>query len=161
MNPEVLSAQNSFFVTFVASLLIWLMFIGVGILWFIDGKIKKEQALHAIFSIIIAGSIVYLIKTLFPTLRPFQFDGRPPLTLTIPGDGSFPSNHAAISFALAVSVYLHNKKAGLFFITCAILISAGRIFSNVHSISDVVVGSLIGIAVAHTIQKLHLFKALR
>jgi len=160
MNPEVLSAQNSFFVTFVASFLIWLMFIGVGILWFIDGKIKKEQALHAIFSIVTSGSIVYIIKSLFPTLRPFQFDGRPPLTLTIPSDGSFPSSHAAISFALAASIYLHNKKAGLFFITCAVFVSLGRILSNVHSVWDVIFGSLIGIVVASAIRKLHLFKAL-
>lgn len=59
-------------VTFLASILIWLMFFGLIVLWIIDGKIKKETVIHAIFSMGIAWVVTELIKYFFPTLRPFQ-----------------------------------------------------------------------------------------
>ena len=54
MNPAVLSGQTSIAITFAASFLIWLMFAGLLVLWIIDGKIKKEEALHALFASLIA-----------------------------------------------------------------------------------------------------------
>ena len=110
MNPAVLSGHTSLIITFAASFLIWLMFAGLVVLWIIDGRMKKEQALHALFASIIAWVLTQMIKGLLPTMRPFQLNGTMPMTLTIPFDGSFPSGHTATAFALAVSVWLHNKK---------------------------------------------------
>lgn len=137
------------------------MFFGIGIIWFVDGRKRKEQALHAIFSVLVTLLVVHLIKVLLPIPRPFQIYGYLPKTLTIPLDSSFPSSHAAIATALAASVYLHNKKGGVFFVFCAILVSLGRVLSNVHTFTDVVVGIIIGLVSSKLISKLHLFKALK
>jgi len=44
-------------ITFLASFLIWFMFFGLVVHWFIDGKIKKEQAFHAFLSALIAWAV--------------------------------------------------------------------------------------------------------
>lgn len=161
MNPAVLASSDSLPITIVASFLVWLMFAGLVYLWVIDGKIKKEQALHALFASLIAWGFGQMLKTLFPTLRPFEFNGHPPLTLTIPGDGSFPSTHAAIAFAIAGSIFLHDKKIGLFFAVMAILVALGRVLSNVHTLFDVVFGASYGLASSYILKRLHVDKLLK
>lgn len=161
MNPTVLSGQTSFPVTFTASFLIWLMFSGIVALWLIDGRVKKEEALHALFAALISWGIAQMIKNLFPIARPFEVNNVSPLTLTVPADASFPSGHAAAAFALAVSVWLHNKKLGFLFIISAILVAWGRVVSNVHFLLDVIVGAAIGIFTAYLVERLHLFKMVK
>src|SRR3989344_7831995 len=119
MNPAVLSGQSSIFITFLASFLIWIMFGVLVVLWIIDGRFKKEQALHALFASLLAWVLSQMIKNLFPTIRPFQMYGTIPMTLTVPLDGAFPSGHTATAFGLAVSVWLHDKRVGILFIICA------------------------------------------
>lgn len=162
MNPAVLSSETSIFVTFLASFLIWLMFAGLTFMWVIDGKIKREQALHALASALVAWVLTFMIKSLLPQPRPFVFGDLQPLTITLPSDNSsFPSAHSAVAFALATSVWMHNKKLGLRFVVAAFLVGLGRILSNVHFLHDVWVGAAIGIVVASMIKKVHLFKLVK
>ena len=58
---------------------------------------------------------------------------------------SFPSGHAAIFFAIATAVYLHNKKLGIWFFVAAILMGIARIFVGVHWPTDILAGAMIGI----------------
>jgi undecaprenyl-diphosphatase len=161
MNPAVLSSDTSIVVTFLASFLIWVMFAGLVLMWFIDGRVKREQALHAIFASIIAWSLSLMIKHLLPMSRPFVIDGTLPLTLTLPSaNSSFPSTHASVAFALAVSVWIHNKKIGNRFLIMAILVGFGRIASNVHTTLDVFAGIILGITTAFMLKKLHTYKLL-
>lgn len=139
----------------MASFLVWFLFAGLAILWLIDGKIKKEQALHAFYAALVAWAASTMIKSLIPISRPFFSNGEIPLTLTIPIDNSFPSAHSAVAFSIALSVYLHNKKYGLIFIAIAVLVGLGRILSNVHYPLDVAAGILIGAASAFVLEKLH------
>ncbi len=161
MNPAVLSSQSSFLVTFLASFVIWIMFGGLVVLWLIDGRIKKEITLHAIFSSVLAWLMTQMVKSLFPTLRPFITNGNPPLTITVPGDTSFPSGHSAAAFGLAIGIWLHNKKIGTIFVVLAVLVGIGRVLSNVHYTLDVVVGALLGFVVAYVIGRLHMFRLLK
>lgn len=158
MNPAVLSGQTSYFVTFTASFLIWFMFGGLLALWLIDGRVKREEALHALMAALIAWGLTQMIKGLFPVARPFETNGMVPMTLTIPFDGSFPSGHAATAFALGISIWLHNKKLGLIFVISAFLVAWGRVAGNVHYIVDVSAGAVIGVATSYTVGKLHLYK---
>lgn len=158
MNPAVLSGHTSIFTTFLASILIWIMFAGLLLLWVLDGRIKKEQALHALFSAFIAWGITQMIKGLLPLPRPFEVDGGVPHTLTVPFDPAFPSGHAATAFGMATSVWLHDKKIGVYFVLAAILVGFGRVLSNVHFTSDVLGGILIGVVVSFLVEKLHLYK---
>ena len=151
--------MNEAVVTFLASFAIWILFAGLFILWLIDGRIKKEVALHALASAAFAWVVSEMIKSLIPSLRPFETNGLSPLTLTVPAGGTFPSGHASTAFAMATAVWLHDKKIGLFFFLGAIGVGLGRIMGNVHFPLDVFGGVLVGVSVAYILGKLHLFKA--
>lgn len=161
MNPAVLSGQTSLLVTFIASFLIYFMVLGLFYLWLIDGNIKKEQVLHAILSALLAWAATEMIKNVFPIPRPFELNGSLPLTITIPKDGSFPSEHAAVAFGIAGSLWLHNKKTGVAFFIIALLIGWGRVMSQVHSFADIFGGALIGVVTSYIVVRLHLFKLLK
>lgn len=65
-----------------------------------------------------------------------------------PHDWSFPSGHAAISFAFAVAIFCYDKKWGTATLVCAVLISFSRIYLCVHWFSDVIIGMFLGTACA-------------
>lgn len=155
-----MSNMSHLITTFLASFLIWFMFLGLVVLWFIDGRIKKEQAFHALISTLIAWGIASMIKSLIPASRPFEVWGLTPLTVTLPQDGSFPSEHAASAWAMATTLWLHNKKTGTLFIVGATGVGIGRVMSMVHYPQDVAVGVMIGFLVSYLFVKLHLFKVL-
>ena len=128
-------------------------------MWIIDGRVKREQALHALLAALLAWTFSTMIKSLLPVYRPFIANGHNPLTLTLPSaNSSFPSSHVAVAFAMACSLWIHNKKLGARFALLAILVGFGRIASNVHFLSDVLVGILIGILIAFLLKRLHTFK---
>ena len=137
------------------------MFFAVFLLWIIPGPFSKKNFIHAVIASFIALGISESIKYLFPTLRPFEFHGGPILTLTIPHDSSFPSIHSATSFALASSVIKYDKKIGIYFIIGAILVALGRVLGNVHSMTDVLGGVVIGVCSVILLDKLRIIRRLR
>ena len=147
-------------ITFLASILIWLMFFGLIVLWVVDGKIKKETVIHAIFSCVFAWAVSELIKYFFPTLRPFQVQNLIPLTTTIPIDGAFPSSHTAVGFALAVTILKHDKKVGVLYLVMAGLVGIARIMAHVHYPIDIMARAIVGVMVSTIFNKKHLFKFL-
>ena len=158
----VLGATSaSLIITFLASFLIWFMFIGLIILWVVDGRVKKEQALRAFAAALLAWAITQMLKSLLPSVRPFIVNMELPLTYTLHFDNAFPSSHTAIAFSLAITLWLHNKKLGIVYLALAFFVAIGRVFANVHYILDVVVGSMIGAMVAVVVDKLSLFRLLK
>lgn len=158
MNKFLLTVPQDWLITFMASILIWLMFGGILFIALKGGKIQKKQALRAFLSALIAWVIVEMLKSLLPSIRPFRAIGYTPLTLTVPNDNAFPSSHAALAFALAISIWLENKKRGWLFIIAAIIVSLGRLLAGVHYLLDIVVGAWVGTVVASVISKLSLVK---
>jgi undecaprenyl-diphosphatase len=155
------ATSTTFIITFLASFLIWFMLAGLIILWLINGRVKKEQAIHAFAAALLAWIIAQMLKSLLPSVRPFLVNMELPLTYTLHFDNAFPSSHAAVAFGLATTLWLHNKKLGIVYIALAILIAIGRVFANVHYILDVVVGGMIGTMVAVIVDKIHLFRLLK
>lgn len=147
-------------ITFTASVLIWLMFFGLIVLWVIDGKIRKETVVHAIISCFFAWVISEGIKYLFPTLRPFQLQNIVPLTATIPGDGAFPSSHTAVAFALSTTILKHDKKVGVLYLIMSGLVGIARIMAYVHYPIDIFAGAILGVIVSTMVSKKHFFKFL-
>ena len=157
MNQLVFINQQTLLVTFFASIFIWIMFLGLVVLWILDGRVKRELVLHVVIVSIVSWIVAQMIKDLFPTVvRPFEINGGPPLTATIPFGSSFPSAHAAGAFGLAFAVWLYNKKMGIFYLLGALVVSLGRIVSNVHFPVDVTGGAVIGIFVALLFEKIHI-----
>jgi len=143
-------------ITFLASFLVWILFGGIFVLWFIDGRIKKEQVLHGILAFVLAWVLADIFKNFFPTVRPFLTNGNSPLVL-FPGDnGAFPSGHTASSFALAMTIFKHDRKVGSLYIVLAILIGVARVLANVHYPIDILGGVVLGIIVATLVGKMHL-----
>lgn len=146
------------FITFFASFLIWFLLGGLFVLWLTDGRIKREQVIHALISFALAWVITEAIKTLFPTLRPFEINGLPTLTLTAKPDGAFPSGHTASSFALATTIFLHDRRVGTGFLTAAAVVGIARVLGNVHYPADILGGAALGVVIALLIEKVHFRK---
>jgi len=147
--------MNNLIVEFFASFFIYFLFVGLMVLWFIDGRIKREQVIHALFATLVASLAATLIKHFFPTLRPFMVNGKEVDVLIRPLDGAFPSGHTAEAFALAVTVFMHNRRVGWWFLASALLIGVARVLANVHYPIDIVGGAFLGTIVAVTVERLH------
>ncbi len=142
-------------VEFFATFFIWFLFSGLLLLWFIDGKIKREQVIHALFACLFAFLAAVLIKHFFPTVRPFVLNGRETDVFIRPTDGAFPSEHTVIAFALAVTVFMHDRAVGWWFLVSALIIGVARVIANVHYPIDIVGGAFLGTIVAVIVEKLH------
>ncbi len=81
--------------------------------------------------------------------RPRQFATHPVTLLLAPShDPSFPSDHAAFGFAVAVAVYLASRRLGLVALLLATLLAFSRVYTGEHYVSDVLAGALIGAVAA-------------
>ncbi|PIR41450.1 MAG: hypothetical protein COV31_01075 [Candidatus Yanofskybacteria bacterium CG10_big_fil_rev_8_21_14_0_10_46_23] len=100
-----------------------------------------------VVSVIVANfGITKVIRTFYHRPRPLEaLSITHLLTRT---DASFPSGHATVFFALAMAIYLHNRKWGVWFFVGAILISLGRVTAGIHYPLDILGGAVIGMAVA-------------
>jgi undecaprenyl-diphosphatase len=72
-----------------------------------------------------------------------------------PLDGAFPSGHTAESFAVAVTVFMHDRRLGWWFLAAALIIGVARVVANVHYPIDIVGGAFLGTIVAVIIERLH------
>lgn len=59
-------------------------------------------------------------------------------------DFGFPSSHAAVFMALSISLFFIRKRAGYFFLGCAVLIGIARVLLGVHTPLDVLGGYILG-----------------
>lgn len=148
-------------IEFFATFLVWFLYAGLIVLWFVDGKIKKEQVIHALLASLAAWTLAFFIKRFFPTVRPFITNGKEIDVLFRPTDGSFPSEHTTLAFAVAVTIFMHDKKVGWFYLIGALLIGIARVVANVHYPIDIVGGAFLGTLMAVIVEKFHLFKLLR
>ena len=104
-----------------------------------------------VFVVFLSAFVAYvlsvILKNYFQIGRPvlLNFNLHPLLTLS---DYGFPSGHASFFSALAVSLFLMNKRAGVFAIILALVIGAARIFAGVHTPLDILGGYLLGTLVA-------------
>ena len=97
---------------------------------------------------LILGAVIcnLILKNVTARIRPYDFD--PSVVLLIPREHnfSFPSGHAAVSFEGAVTIFRHNRAWGTAALVLAVLIAFSRLYFRVHYPSDVLCGTLIGIA---------------
>lgn len=110
---------------------------------------EKTKNIFIIFLVpIISWLITIGIKNFFLLPRPFiVFEDLKPLFLH-GGMESFPSGHAAIFSALAVTLLFKNRRIGILYVFIAVLISLARIISGIHFPVDVLVGWVIGVSTA-------------
>lgn len=151
-------APLDWFGIFCAKYLIFMMFFAVVLPAFFY-KSKKEKVRRYLFAIrvFLSGIFAYAFKLVFVLFynRPRPFATYDVVQLVNgSADGSFPSGHAAVAFAVAFSVFLHNKKYGAVFIFLAALVGFGRIYVGVHYPLDIIGGILVGGLSALVVEKI-------
>ena len=142
--------QNEIFDTliiFVADWLLWWLLIALFFLA-IYKKIAWKQVFHIIGVALLAWLATQIIKYFYFSPRPFLELENLKLLFTHGANDSFPSGHTAFAFALATMTYFFNKKTGLIFFICALLIGLSRVVAGVHWPLDILAGILLGGALA-------------
>lgn len=133
----------------VATFSLWLLARPYGALrW----KLATANALAAAAVAMLANQA---IAHLWLRARPFTAHPDATVLLTAPSpDPSFPSDHAAASFAIAVAVLLVSRRLGGAFVAVATLIAVSRVLLGVHYPGDVLAGALVGAAAALAVSRL-------
>ncbi len=131
-------------------------FVIIAILFF--NKKTRQLSLYALLALLLTvGSVELILKPLIQRPRPFV--GLDSLSLLIdkPSGFSFPSGHAASSFAVAMFLYINRIRFKKTILTIAVLISFSRVYLYVHYPSDVIAGALWASLIAYIVNKLMIF----
>ena len=98
-------------------------------------------------SVGIANGVTTLFNTAVNRARPFaEHDLN--LLFYEPTDPSFPSNSAAVGFALATAVFLRHRALGGGLYLLAFLWGFARVYAGVHYPSDILGGAALGVVSA-------------
>ena len=63
-----------------------------------------------------------------------------------------------MAFALATTIWLHDRKVGWIYIIWALFVGLARILANVHYPIDIWGGAILGIVIAFSLEKIHFYK---
>lgn len=145
------SQHGGFLNKFLAEYLTYSLPLVLIVLWFYSKEAKKV-ALRAAFSAILAWPILsIIIGKLVHRSRPFSVTGVQELVFHRP-DVSFPSEHAAALFAVAMSFYLSGfKKLSYVMFAIAIVVSFFRVAAGIHWPTDILAGAVLGLLSAYLI----------
>jgi undecaprenyl-diphosphatase len=118
-----------------------------------SGKWRTREGRHGVvaagLSAALALAIAHVITDLVARPRPYlSHPGEAHLFIAPSHDGSFPSDHATASFAIAVALLLRHRKAGILALVVAAVLSLARVAVGTHYPADVVAGAALGSAAA-------------
>lgn len=134
-----------------------LVFIAVAVIiyWTID----KKFAHKFVFAFMLSAVINTGFKTLFKRIRPFYYQGISAEPAWLTSGFSFPSGHAQASGVLGYTACYVSKSSGkkwlyLVGIAIMILVPFSRLYLGQHFLSDVIVGVILALLIAHLSFKL-------
>ncbi|MXY47649.1 MAG: phosphatase PAP2 family protein [Chloroflexi bacterium] len=134
----------------------YLVPVGMGLtlvaLWFV-GSDDRERMRHqigmftALTAMALSSLVVFICNALF--FRPRPFDGLDDVSLLfyMPTDSSFPSNSAAVAFAIAAGVWCINRHLGIVLFVAAAVYGFSRIYVGVHYPADILGGIAIALII--------------
>jgi undecaprenyl-diphosphatase len=133
-------------IIFLADYLLYLFLAGV--IFFLLATGQKNLLFRCLLTAFLAWLFGLLLKNLFYLPRPFILAGNLPLA-RFNLDGSFPSNHSAMAFGLAIPLLKHRSKTvGLTALIIAVLVAVGRVLGGVHTLIDVAAGAVIALFIS-------------
>src|SRR3990167_9829755 len=136
------------FMIFAADKMGYLMILGVLFLAWRSSNRFKTLAITIGSAILARVVFVELIRYFFYSPRPYLVLEKVNILMNHEVSSSFPSGHATFYFALAMGVYLYNKRFGRIYLCLAGLMGLARIFVSVHWPLDILAGAVLGIATA-------------
>jgi len=110
-------------------------------------EINQLGVIVASISLGITQGLVIMINSVLTRPRPFT---ELPTNLLFyqPTDSSFPANSTAVIFAIAIGIFLVNRRAGAVLFGLAILHGFSRIYVGIHYPLDILGGAALGTMVA-------------
>jgi len=133
------------------------VFAAIWLLWLSADAVKYRPAIvESLVGMFLAGALTRTLQDFLPErLRPLHsgdLNFRPPLGLktdVLEHWSSFPSDHAAVFFALSTAFWLVSRPLGAIAYAWSIfIICLPRLFAGYHYASDIIGGAIIGILVA-------------
>lgn len=124
----------------------------MGVMAVPGGRMERLAALLAVLAATVTRGANGLVGQLYFRARPFIKEGFTPLLKHRPS-ASFPSNHSACGFALAVSVWLLVPAVGAYMLVMAAILAVSRVYVGLHYPSDVTIGAVLGSVIALLIEK--------
>jgi membrane-associated phospholipid phosphatase len=130
------------------------VFIAIVAAWFAVGYLRgpREERRGALTALLAAGGALLVNQGLLLLWsRPRPFDAHPETVHTLvarSADGSFPSDHAAASVAIATVLVLAHRRLGLVALAAAALVCVARVYVGAHYPGDVLAGAAVGATVA-------------
>lgn len=136
---NLLDFLGIFFADYLGYFLIIIFFI---LIFTLDGWKKKlhYSAFAALTIILSRGVFTELVRFFYHRPRPFSVLGIAPLIEEV-NKGALPSGHAAFYFALALPLFLINRKWGWYMIVGASAMGLARVFVGVHWPLDILAGA--------------------
>ena len=126
----------------------WLWYLS-GLLVLLVGGASRFSAVAAAGSAAFAGVSLFIgLKKLSGRKRPCEIEPHCWARLLPPDQFSFPSGHTITAFAVAVSLGAFYPIALALLLFSAVSVAASRILLGMHFLSDVVVGAVLGTALA-------------
>lgn len=121
----------------------------VGGLWFagrdeVEREKCKSAVLYALIGLLIANLIVKGFWMMFFRPRPFAVEEGVKLLFYRPSVSSFPSEPVATLAAIAMGVFLFERRLGWVMVALTVAFAFTRVMAGVHYPSDVIAGGLIG-----------------
>ena len=110
--------------------------------------------LLTVVAIALADWTATALKAIVDRPRPFVRYPEPKVLVPRPHDASFPSGHAATSFAAATILSFAFPKAAPAFLILAAAVAYSRVYVGVHYPLDVIAGAALGAAVAIALLRL-------
>jgi undecaprenyl-diphosphatase len=129
-----------------------LLFAGLlAVVFVARGKYTSVKARHGVvaagLSALLGLAVAHAISGMWDRPRPFEAHDVHLFVAPSP-DPSFPSDHATAAFAIAVALFLRNRRVGWVALAMASVISLSRVAVAVHYPSDVLGGAVIGVLAA-------------
>ena len=101
------------------------------------------------FSALLALGVAQILSHLWERPRPYiAHPGDAHLFIERSHDPSFPSDHATAAFAIAMAIWLRNRRAGWVALALATAVSISRVVVGTHYPTDVLAGAALGSAAA-------------
>jgi len=114
-----------------------------------QGRWRSVRARHGVVAAALASliglEVAHVISSFWDRPRPYEaHPGMVHLFVSASPDPSFPSDHAVVAFAIAVSIFLRKPRLGLVVLAMAATVGLSRVVVGTHYPSDVLAGALLG-----------------
>ena len=106
---------------------------------------KKRVLILAIFALSIAFVTARIAGFLFYNPRPFVMGKIQPLIPHAANNG-FPSDHVLLTMTIATTIFVYNRKLGIFLSIIALFVGVSRVLARVHNQVDIFGAVIIAIA---------------